>query len=111
MSADYEFFTVVFKGDLRKLNKNPFKITDTPFGKPIACGHGDTFTEIESLKIIIDEAAPEIDRLRSLLYEAVLQMESDLRSRGISTGDPTPDSFIGRARGTLGPLLGLEIKP
>lgn len=51
MSNEHEFFTVVFKGDLKKVGPNPFRITDTPFGEPIACGVGDAFVEIESLKI------------------------------------------------------------
>ena len=45
---DEEFFTLVFRGDLRKLRMNPFK-TETPFGIPIAAGIGNAFSELEDL--------------------------------------------------------------
>ncbi len=54
-------FTVVFDGDLRKIKANPFQ-TDTPFGRPSACGLGNMF-ERE------DEAA-----------ETITQMEEALRA-------------------------------
>jgi hypothetical protein len=39
-----EHFTLVFKGDIGKFEKNPMN-TETPFGKPVAAGRGDAFEE------------------------------------------------------------------
>ena len=52
-------FTVVFDGDLRAFKPNPFH-TDTPFGRPVACGIGNFF-ERE------DEAADTITQMEQAL--------------------------------------------
>lgn len=49
--ADY--FTVVFEGDLRKLDKNPFKIA-SEFGEPVAVAIGDALAELDEHR---DESA------------------------------------------------------
>lgn len=46
--------TVVFDGDLRKMNVNPFKVV-SPFGDVITCGVGDAFAENDELKARIAE--------------------------------------------------------
>lgn len=45
--ADY--FTLLFEGNLRKIDASPFH-TDTPFGRPIAASLGDMFTENAELR-------------------------------------------------------------
>lgn len=46
MSTRHELFTLIFRGDLTKFRSNPFHV-DTPFGRPIACGLGSAFDEVE----------------------------------------------------------------
>lgn len=46
------YFTLVFRGDIRKFAGNPHK-TDTPFGRPVVVGVGnafDAFDELERLR-------------------------------------------------------------
>lgn len=43
-----EYFTLVFRGDLRKFKGNPLK-TETPFGVPIAASLGDALVELNKL--------------------------------------------------------------
>jgi hypothetical protein len=45
---DFGYFTLVFKGDLREMELNPFKI-ETPYGLPVAASMGDALDEIEAL--------------------------------------------------------------
>lgn len=45
---DDNCFTIVFKGDIRKLNRNPFKI-ESEFGEVVAVGVGNSFTEVDEL--------------------------------------------------------------
>lgn len=49
---DSTHFTVVFAGDLRKLGKNPFKIT-SDFGEPVSVAFGDALEELDEYR---DEA-------------------------------------------------------
>ena len=46
---DAEYFTIVFEGDIRKFDLNPFK-TKTPFGIPVVVGLGDAFARIDELE-------------------------------------------------------------
>lgn len=41
-STGKKAFTLVFEGDLKDFKGNPFQ-TETPFGRPCACGHGNMF--------------------------------------------------------------------
>ena len=52
---DREYFTLVFKGDITKIEGNPHKI-ETPFGTAIASGAGNAFDVIECIHEI-EEAA------------------------------------------------------
>jgi len=42
-------FTVVFDGDIKKWDGNPFDV-ETPFGKPYAVAVGDALEELDRLK-------------------------------------------------------------
>jgi len=53
-----DYFTVVFAGDLRKLSKNPFKIT-SEFGEPVSVAHGHALDELDEYR---DEAIERIPR-------------------------------------------------
>ncbi len=44
-----EYFTLVFKGDIRKFKENPLK-TETPFGVAIIAGIGNAFEELDELR-------------------------------------------------------------
>lgn len=55
-----QYFTLVFKGDIRKLDFNPLKTEAGVYGLPWAAGKGNAFDEIESLH-------DEMDRLEALL--------------------------------------------
>jgi hypothetical protein len=44
-----EYFTLVFKGNLRKFNGNPLR-TETPFGIPFICAIGDVCQEADDLR-------------------------------------------------------------
>lgn len=47
--ADY--FTVVFKGDVRKFHGNPFKLFEKTEGlEPVAISVGDALSELDKLK-------------------------------------------------------------
>ncbi len=48
-------FTVVFEGDITKLDFNPMK-AETVFGKVIASGIGDAFSVIDGLHDVEDAA-------------------------------------------------------
>jgi len=48
MSGYHNRFTLVFEGDIRAFDRNPFK-TETPFGTPSAAGIGDAFETGDSL--------------------------------------------------------------
>ena len=56
-----EYFTLVFKGNLRNFQGNPLR-TETPFGIPIVCGIGDAFEEADGLRAqleyLIEENRP-----------------------------------------------------
>jgi len=41
---DKKFFTLVFEGDIGQFPANPF-LTETPFGRPFACGRGNALDE------------------------------------------------------------------
>lgn len=51
---DEEYFTVVFKGNIRKLERSPFK-TETVFGTVVACGVGNAYDEVLALTIELGE--------------------------------------------------------
>ena len=53
---DSDFFTVVFKGNLRTFKGNPLT-TETVFGVPIACGYGDAFDEVDKLREQLEDRA------------------------------------------------------
>lgn len=45
-AEERDYFTVVFKGDIRALPANVFKI-ESDFGQVVASGYGHAFREIE----------------------------------------------------------------
>ena len=49
MNDETEFFTLVFKGNLKKFKGNPLK-TETPFGIPFVCALGDLSERIDYLE-------------------------------------------------------------
>jgi len=51
---DEEFFTVVFKGDVRKIPLSPFKI-ESQFGEVVAIGIGNAFDEIEEITMELEK--------------------------------------------------------
>lgn len=48
-SKDTEYFTVVFQGDVRKIEPNPLFL-ETQFGKVVAMGLGDYFDYADKLE-------------------------------------------------------------
>ena len=56
-----EYFTLVFKGNLRKFPGNPLR-TETPFGIPFVCSIGDLSEKVdalqEELEALIEENRP-----------------------------------------------------
>ena len=62
MSEQAEYFTVVFRGDVRKLGFNPMK-AETAFGEVVGISVGDCLTElwgIENLDSTQNEAHPNL---------------------------------------------------
>jgi hypothetical protein len=55
MSSKREYFTLVFEGDITKIQGNPMKI-ETPYGLPVASGMGNAFDALENLHEIEDAA-------------------------------------------------------
>ncbi len=51
-------FTLVFDGDLKNFEGNPFQ-TDTPFGRPYAIAIGDALEEKDKLEQRIKEIDPD----------------------------------------------------
>lgn len=49
-----KYFTVVFRGNIRKFDKSPFKI-ETEFGEVVAVGDGNAYDEIEDLSEEVDK--------------------------------------------------------
>jgi hypothetical protein len=56
MSDEDKYFTLVFKGNIRKFKHNPLR-TKTQFGVPVAAGVGDAFAKIDQLEEEIGRAA------------------------------------------------------
>lgn len=54
--SNREYFTLVFKGDITKIQGNPMKI-ETPYGLPVASGMGNAFDVIENIHEIEDAAS------------------------------------------------------
>lgn len=77
IKAPTEFFTVVFRGDVRKLGFNPLT-AETIYGEPIVVGIGNAFDEIETLHDDITAAASarEIARECRTLRETLMFGES-----------------------------------
>jgi hypothetical protein len=48
MNNRREYFTLVFKGDIRKLKGNPMEIA-TIYGVPVASGMGNAFDTLENI--------------------------------------------------------------
>lgn len=49
MRENEQFYTVVFKGDVRSMSSNLFKLV-TPFGEVVSIGVGDAFSELDELR-------------------------------------------------------------
>lgn len=47
--SDEQYFTIVFKGDIRKLDFNPLKTT-TIYGEPVAASVGNALDKIEAFE-------------------------------------------------------------
>lgn len=60
------YFTIVFEGDIRGLDRNPMKI-ESPFGRPVASCIGNAFDDLVKIEEERDRAADEIERLRGCL--------------------------------------------
>jgi hypothetical protein len=45
---DRDHFTLIFKGDIGRFKQSPM-VTDTPYGRPIAAGRGNSFDEADVL--------------------------------------------------------------
>ena len=63
-----EHFTLVFEGDIRWFEKNPFQ-TDSPWGRPIASAMGNVMEENEDAEI--GRQNDETERLRMALQQIV----------------------------------------
>lgn len=46
---EMKFFTVVFEGDIKALPFNPLKV-ESPYGRPVTCGAGHAFAEIDMIQ-------------------------------------------------------------
>lgn len=55
-----KYFTVVFRGNIRKFDKSPFNIR-TEFGEVVAVGDGNSFDEIEDLSDQVDKLMENAD--------------------------------------------------
>lgn len=51
--SEFEYFTLVFKGNIAAFKGNPLK-TETPFGVPFAAGLGDAFDKLDTAKELIE---------------------------------------------------------
>ena len=66
MIRDQRYFTLVFEGDIMKLDKNPHKI-ETPFGFAIASGIGNAFDVIEHIHEVHEAAIKLVEIIDSAL--------------------------------------------
>ena len=57
---DREYFTLVFKGDITKIQGNPMKI-ETIYGMPVASGVGNAFEKLNKIDEIADAAERVLD--------------------------------------------------
>ena len=58
-------FTVVFEGQISKLDGNPLKY-ETAFGKVIACGIGNAFDELEQMHSSAERLEESLDIVRAI---------------------------------------------
>lgn len=75
-----QFFTIVFKGDIRKLDFNPLK-AQTIFGEPVASGVGNAYeqdTDVAQWMIANGYATGRSDTVPDMLGE----LESQAKERG-----------------------------
>ena len=61
--------TIVFECDLRKLHANPM-LMDTPFGRPVIAGVGDTFKERDELEQKLEAVIRELVELEDIKDQA-----------------------------------------
>jgi hypothetical protein len=59
-----EFFTIVFRGDIRKLGFNPLT-AETIYGEPVGAAVGDCLSELWDLKDGTNTADADEDELAS----------------------------------------------
>lgn len=61
MSENEEYFTVVFKGNIRKLDRNPLNMS-SDYGEPVACGVGHALDAL-------DKVTDELEDVQAILLE------------------------------------------
>lgn len=57
--AEPTYVTMVFKYDIRQFVGNPHDV-ETPFGKPVAIGIGDAFTERDAIEAELNELKDDL---------------------------------------------------
>lgn len=62
------FFTLVFRGDLRLLDRNVF-LTDTPFGRAVAASVADALADVDKAEGEASELTDYVCRLEAALWE------------------------------------------
>jgi hypothetical protein len=60
MSLDYNYFTLVFEGDIRRFDMNPLA-TETPWGVPCSVSVGDAIDELEIARVKLENIEQIID--------------------------------------------------
>lgn len=86
---EHDCFTVLFRGDLRNYEGNPFE-AETPFGHPACVGVGDAMQRV-------DDAVEETSRLLEALRSCRLELfwcAKQLEQRGVKGH---PEDSVSRA--------------
>lgn len=87
-----EFFTLVFKGNLREFKGNPLR-TETPFGTPFVCAIGDLSEKVDELEDALHRIVQWADAYPTDIFHEPSAEESQKAHKLLTANGMTLDAF------------------